>query len=240
MGEHDSFIIEYNGERKLVKQMNAKEIYWILIGDNIVYPWKRKWNEILNMDVLNWEKIWGNVHDNYLPYRVQSSMWEIVNLNYISSFSLNVMYNSPNICCHCKKIEEGPAHTILYCEISSKVYNFFTTILNRLSDQDLTLNGNCFGILFKNKNNDKKERLRNYIVAFIKHVIFKRRAFSFNLGTGEISKLLIDQIRKMIKVDLNNKYIISKENNEIATFRRKFLIENIVGHLDDENLILIL
>ena len=117
-GEYDSFIIEYNGERKLVKQMNAKEIYWILIGDNIVYPWKRKWNEILNMDVLNWEKIWGNVHDNYLPYRVQSSMWEIVNLNYISSFSLNVMYNSPNICCHCKKIEEGPAHTILYCEIS--------------------------------------------------------------------------------------------------------------------------
>ena len=120
----DAFFIKINGTDTLIKQLSLKEIYWSQFNtdnNNDLFPWRRKWNNILRVDEFEWEYVWQNVHDNFLPYSVQSSLWEILNMNYISSYKLNLMYNIPKRCLNCQIDEEGSVHAIVFCEVNCQV-----------------------------------------------------------------------------------------------------------------------
>ena len=102
-----------------------KDIYWAHFENKVVQqPCKVRWERIIGNYHLEWGEIWGNVHDNLLPFHGQSALWKMTNLNYICVYSLNKMYNSVNSCRLCNNLEEGPAHVFLFCEVSSLVYNF--------------------------------------------------------------------------------------------------------------------
>ena len=109
-------------------------------------------------------------------YVVQSSLWMIINLNYISAYKLNRMYNSINNCRQCENPEEGPAHIILYCEVSNLVFGYFDNVLQQIFPLSISIQEKAFGLIIQNQTTERKKKLRNYVLSCIKHIIFKRRA----------------------------------------------------------------
>ena len=196
----------------MLKNLSFREIYWLFIENmEITQPWKTKWEQILGIMEIDWNKAWGNVHNNLLPYVVQSSLWMMTNLNYISAYKLNIMYGCTNICLQCQSPEEGPGHVFLYCEVSNRVYTYFDSLLRRIVNVDLTIVEKAFGLLSENVTLSKKENLRNYILACIKYTIFKNRAKESNSNATIRSTILISACKKFITSELRSNFTYAIE-----------------------------
>ena len=82
-----------------------------------------------------------------------------------------------------------------------------------------------------------KINLRNFITFIIKHVVFKNRYLDF--GGKERAKLVLkNKIRDKIKKELINKWIEYRAKNAKEEYVKLYLIENIVGYLENDNLII--
>ena len=230
---YDSFIKAINGKNKYIKKLTFSEIYWSLVNmDAVNLPWVTKWDAILNSNLQNWSIVWENVHNSMFSFKLQSRLWEMVNLNYITSYLLNQMYNIPNVCSQCSLPEEGPAHTILFCQLSSLVYTYFEVIAKRLFNKNLTIQEKAFGILHENKRLSIGESLRNYIIANIKYILFTKRARILNGSLRTKSNILITECKKYIASDLSEQFLHAKKNDNLDAFSRKFLLNNILGYID--------
>ena len=237
----EAFTIKINNENKDVDTLTFKQIYWSHFEERITpLPWKVKWERIIGRNDIDWEKVWWNVHEKMLTNQVQSSYWQMINLNYISAFRLNKMYNTVNSCKLCNKVEEGPAHVFIFCEVSNLVFLDFETILNRICNIAINIEEKAFGILLQNDLTQNRERLRNFFMACIKHILFKRRATVFLGNNRDKCSKLVDMINKFISKDLESKFINAKRNNRLDKYESKFLIENIIGRIDYNEMKLIL
>ena len=67
--------------------------------------WEQKWYNELNILELEWTKIWDNLNNGYVDYKVQSSIWQLIHRNFISGYILNKMYRNDGKCKLCKTIE---------------------------------------------------------------------------------------------------------------------------------------
>ena len=88
-------------------------------------PWKNKWEQKFPNIHINWNLVWKNIHNNMLKYEVQSKLWEVTNLNFISSLRLSRMYEINNFCLQCKMPEQDIFHIFFSCKISKDVYTQF-------------------------------------------------------------------------------------------------------------------
>ena len=117
----EAYFIENGEDRIELKEASCKTLYWIYLNKaEVSLPWKPKWEHHFTNLEINWNIVWQNVHNNMLQYKVQSKLWEFMNLNFISSFNLNRMYNTSNLCLQCKLPEENLLHILVYCPISKK------------------------------------------------------------------------------------------------------------------------
>ena len=82
-----------------------------------------------------------------------------------------------------------------------------------------------------------KTNLRNFLTFIIRHVVFKNRYIDF--GGKERAKLVLkNKIRDKLRKELMNKWIEYKAKNAKKVYRKLFLIENILGYLDNDSLII--
>ena len=222
-----------NGSDKVnITKLTYKDYYWYLMKlDLPPQPFKVRWQNILPNNSFEWDDIWGNVHNNMLSYKTQSSLWMMTNLNFISSFSLNRMYNTPNVCCKCGGTEEGYAHCFLFCPVSNLVYLHFINILRLLVDVDLLVDEKAFGLSIENPN----KKLRNYIVSCIKCVVFRNRAKNCSGNIESQSRILINKCKKYLTSDLETKFFNYKVKKKIEVFDKSFLIGNILGSIISNN-----
>ena len=226
---NDTFYLEQNGERKDIKNLSFKELYWSLTNADLPQqPFIRRWSVILPSHNFDWSVIWKNVHSNILSYKTQSSLWMMTNLNFISSYSLNRMYNTPNTCCQCSQAEEGYAHCFLFCSVSTLVYRHFDGLLQQILPVNLSLEEKAFGVVVNNPQ-VKRKILHNYILACIKCVIFRNRARKWNCNIITKSDILIKKCKIYISYDLNIKFINFKHKNHMDKFTETFLIDNVLG-----------
>jgi len=231
----DYYYILIEGIKTNIRNMSFKDFYWLQMKIDIpIQPFKSRWALVLPNNVFGWNYIWENVHSKVLSYKTQSSLWMMTNLNFISAYTLSRMYSLPNICCKCNNAEEGYAHCFLFCPISNLVYMHFDGILRQFHDVDLEIEEKAFGIPLKNTNKLGKQ-LRNYFVACVKCVLFRNRARDCN-GNNEIkSKILIAKCKKYITTDLEIKFLNYRAKSKLTTFRKTFLINNILGTITSNN-----
>ena len=143
----DSYTIDLDGESTSIYNLSFRVIYWSFINNIVIdTPWKMKWETVLGRQDIQWEDIWDNVNDNILSYKIQSVLWSMTNLNFISSYRLHIMYNASNLCIQCNLPEEGPSHVFIFCDLSSVVYGHFYPLLRRIINTLLTIGEKAFGL----------------------------------------------------------------------------------------------
>ena len=138
--DEDFYYLEKDGDKINIMNLTFKDFYWLQMESDLPsQPFKGRWLTIFPNIIFDWNVIWGNVHNIMLSYKTQSSLWMMTNLNFISAYTLNRMYNIPNVCCQCDTAEEGFAHCFLFCSVSSLVYIHFTILLRQLVDLELDI-----------------------------------------------------------------------------------------------------
>ena len=233
--DEDYFYILDDDDRIDIRKLLFKDFYWFQMKSDLPpQPFKNRWGSVLPNIVFDWNFIWGNVHSNMLPYKTQSSLWMMTNLNFISAFTLNRMYNTPNVCCKCGDAEEGYAHCFLFCSIPNLVYMHFNTMLRQLVDIDMDLYEKAFGLSLGYPNNNGK-KLRNYIVSCLKCVIFRNRAKYCNGNIETKTRIIIEKCKKYITSDLEIKFLNYKAKRKLDKFCELFLIDDILGSLVTNN-----
>ena len=204
----------------------------------IVFPWNSKWkNHFANLEI-NWHLVWKNVHNNMLQYKVQSSLLEFMNLNFISSFNLNRMYNTSNLCLQCKMPEENIFHIQIYCPVSIRIYDKFLPLLNAIYEIELTEKEIAFGLDITDWSNQRKETLRNYIFSIIKYTIFKNRC-SVQISNEQKIESIFNKSKKFIIKDLKLGFELAKKNKNITKFEENFLIENVLAQYQEDTGVLV-
>ena len=89
--------------------------------------WENKWEADLqhNMD---WKKVWANVHNKQINYKVQSSIWEMIHRNYMCGYILKKMNIGDGLCKLCKEPETQRTHICMQCKVINDIYRQFNRI----------------------------------------------------------------------------------------------------------------
>ena len=77
-----------------------------------------------------------------------------------------------------------------------------------------------------------REHLRNYITFAIRHTIIVSRAIEFDdpIKAGDV---IITKVKKLLKEDLERNYLMAIYNNRVENFKAIFLIDNILGRIEE-------
>ena len=235
---HNAFHTVIDNDIRSIEHLTFKDIYWnLFVKETLPKPWKAKWENILQTSQIDWPLFWKNANDSLLNYKVQSTLWMMTNLGFISSNRLNRIYGTSNTCRQCNEAEESPAHCFLYCNVSTLVYEHFQNSLIQLIGRNISFAEKAFGILIEDFSSNRPSRLANYLISSIKSIVFRRRARITTLDELSKANILIQEIRKYISHDLQLKFNLAKIKNRIPHFQNNFLIQEVLGKIEDNELV---
>ena len=92
----------------------------------------------------------------------------------------------------------------------------------------------AFGIY---EQNDKKPNLRNYLTYALRHIVYRNRNIDIS-NRSNIVRILVNKVNAYIKQDLTEKFNIYKHKNKLGHFKNLYLIEDIIGKIENNNLVL--
>ena len=138
-------------------------------------------------------------------------------------------------CKLCGETEEGSHHIITECEVMTACINDYQNTLSELHETIISKDEMAFGLVGDPIGEmSPKIILRNVITFIIRHVVFRNRHINF--GGKEVAKLILkNKVREKIKKELINKWIEYRARNELDEFANKYLIENILGQIENNN-----
>ena len=238
------YSIADNNMIKKLEDITFKEMYRILVDNRRVNKiWEPKWNRYLryytlDIDEREWAQVWNNAHNSLFPFEIQSTIWTMLHLNFYCGYKEKLFNYGDGKCKLCGEIEEGSNHIVTECEVLKACINDYQIILSALHEEIITrdelafgLVGNPVGVL------SPKMKLRNFLTFIIRHVIFKKRYKDF--GGKEIAKIALREIIKAkIKNELIDKWVLHRSKGTQEDFVSKYLIENMLGYVENGNLII--
>ena len=106
----------------------------------------------------------------------------------------------------------------------------FNETLKKIIRRDVTAEEKIFGM--KCTIIKSREHLRNYITFAIRHTIIISRAIEFDdpITAGNV---VTEKIKKLLKEDLERNYLMAIYNNRVENFKAIFLIDNILGRIEE-------
>ena len=112
--------------------------------------------------------------------------------------------------------------------------NDYQNILSLLHGDIITKDELAFGLVgLPIGDMCPKIYLRNFITFIIKHVVFRNRYIDF--GGKERAKLVLkNKVREKIKKELFNKWIEYRARQALEEYANRYLIENILGQIENE------
>ena len=238
----NSYTIQIGGQREEMDDLCSKQIYWAQIskreGGQI---WEGKWNSILryytlDMEDKEWESIWQSVHDITIPYEIQSAIWEMIHLNFYCGYKERLLNYGTGHCKLCGELEEGVQHIVIDCSVLEGCINAFIDIIYGMGDNIISKDELAFGLAGSGiQTIDNKDKLRNLITFIIRTVVFKNR--NRNYGTVQNAVLVLKaKICYKIREVLKDMHIIYKYKYSVSDFANSFLIDNILGNIQNGSL----
>ena len=236
---YDLFQIKRVNE-ELIVDINGpfKDVYECVLLNTIplVNIWERKWDiEFGRNREIIWSKVWESVHNSIINYKIQSSVWEMIHRNFICGYILRQMGKGDGICKLCNTIEENRTHIFMSCKIINGLYQYLSYIIINLGSI-ITEKEKAFGIF---EQNDANSKLRNYITYSIRHIVYRNRNIQITTH-DDILTILVKKVKAYIKNDLTEKYYFYKHNNKLEYYKDTYLIDNLLGKIEDNNIIFLI
>ena len=236
------YIIKIGEQWEKMENVCSKQIYWAQVNKRDVNQiWEGKWNSILryytlDMEVSEWERIWQSIHDNTIPYETQSAVWEMIHLNFYCGYKERLLNYGTGHCKLCGDLEEGPQHIVITCRVLWGCINSFIDILRRFKDINVSNDEIAFGLAGADVHElDKKDIIRNLVTFIIRKTVFRNRHIDY--GSEQNAVLVLNsKIRYKINQTLKDMYIIYKYKFSVNDFVDKFLMDNILGKIENGNL----
>ena len=229
-----NLIIGANGVEHTFDSITQKTIYSELIQEQSRdHIYQTKWIlERKEIGGVDWEQIWGSIHDQFFTEEVKSTIWQTIHLNFYTTYNYNKWHNALQPCPLCNKIPEEVFHITLDCKFTKTMWKRIEKILLKIIPKPITAYEKAFGIQPTNKKEIKPTILRNWVTFSLRHYILleERRAYHINNYTsGAVQKFFLkfnhntqEELKtKKLQYDfqgLSNKFEkIATVNNAIAT-----------------------
>ena len=129
--------------------------------------------------------------------------------------------------------EENIFHINIYCSISKRIYERFFPLLNAIYEIEFTEKEFAFGLDIPDWENQKKEKLRNYIFSIIKYTIFKYRC-KIQPSNEQKIESIFNKSKQFIIKDLKLGFELAKKKKNLIKFKENFLIENILAQYRED------
>ena len=116
------------------------------------------------------------------------------------------------------------------CLTALYVWGKFDETLKKIVRRDITPEEEIVGM--KCAIIKSREHLRNYISFAIRHIMIISRAIEFNhpITAGNV---FTEKVKKLLKEDLERNYLMAIYNNMAENFKSVFLIDNILGRIEE-------
>lgn len=204
---NNEFFIKINNTSLNTKKVSSKDMYLCFLHKKTVERrWENKWENYLQRNDLCWTDIWDDIFDKvHTPY-VQSTMWEILHLNFWTGFK------AQEVCKLCGIQESSNFHISNECSMLLEILQDFN-MNNSFNDNEKI----SFGI---NKNPWK-----NAILFQIKSTIFKSR-FVFFPSVHACKTFLINKCKINIIADLRSKFENAKRTHNLGIFTNNYSFVN--------------
>ena len=177
--------------------------------------WEDRWRVKLQIDVINWNKIWKRVYEKIHNPRIQSSLWEMIHLNYWSGF------RAGDHCKLCREIEQDTTHISNECRILKDIVREFN--LEDIYDSKTKL---TFGT---------DDQYNNFFLFHIKSVIFRSR-FCETSSIEQCRATLIRKCKSNIKKDVQRRYSLAKLKGNIMEFKYTFILRHNSNRQNRDNM----
>ena len=240
--ENNTFTIKSGNENVTIESLCFKQIYTSQIRKKEVNKnWEGKWNRLLRYYTLDiedseWERIWLSIHDNMIPYEIQSIIWELIHLNFFCGYKERLLNYGEGKCKLCGETEEGSHHIVINCRVLELCMNEFTPIIMKFNTYTITKDELAFGLAGANIiQMTPKDKLRHFITFIIRAVVFKNRNIDYG-STSNAVNVIKNKIKLKIMKLLSNIYNLYKYRYSVQEFLEKYLIENIIGRVENGKL----
>ena len=199
--------------------------------------WVEKWENDIGITKDEWNGIWRNVHCHMLSPYVQSTIWETLHRNYMCAYFAKIAFNKSNTCMLCGSLQNTRTHIFIECEVILECYLHFLSYTDALVNIGaVNLLERAFGL--KTETDDSKILLRNFINFSIRHIVFRNRHQNLGNCKAVIVRNMIRKIAFFLKSELKTKFSLALVNRKIDSFINTFLIDGILGSIDQNVLTL--
>ena len=237
------FYKQINEQTKLFGTITFKCLYKQAIAERgIDKIWENKWNTLLrfytlDIDVDEWNRIWCGIHDRLYNFELQSTIWEIIHLNFYCGYKERIMSYGDGKCKLCGEVEQGSHHIIFECYVLKASIELFMHILTQLSDIELSNDELVFGLVaLPSEELDAKCKLRNLVTFVIRHCVFRSRAIEFTNRNSAI-RAMKNKIKYKLNEFLTDKWLHFKYKVSENEFKKLYLVEDILGKIENNKLI---
>ena len=220
----DHLIIGHDHKEYKFSLITQKFLYSELVHlDYKDHSYQTKWAlENDDIDLIQWEKIWESVYDNFHSDAVRSTIWEQIHLNFYTTYNYNKWHNSLTPCPLCRQIPEDVFHIFFDCKYTKELWQRLQNTLLKIDARNISNHEKAFGLQARNRQEKSSTILRNYITFSLRHhIMVEERKAYHRKSVTQANKFLHDFNLFLLK-ELKEKSILYK----LRGLQTKF--ENIV------------
>ena len=237
-----NLIIGTNGSEHAFNTITQNFIYSELIHEqSLDHIYQTKWIlERNELGVIDWDQIWGSIHNQFFTEEVKTTIWQLIHLNFYTTYNYNKWHNVLQPCPLCNKIPEDIFHIILDCKFTKTMWKRIEKTLLKIIPKPPTAYEKAFGIQPANKKEIKPTILRNWITFSLRHYIMleERMAYHINNYTSVSVQKFFLKYNHNAQQELNTKKMQYDFQGLSSKFEKIVTINNAIASIFDGELIL--
>ena len=225
-------------------KFTTKEIYKVLMKDkqdNHINTSHNSWNTTYNK-TLPWQDLWKNTYQSYLPGGVDDTLYRILHHSYpVATRTHNPRQRQSTACKFCrvsnKTHQESMIHVFAKCAFACSIWIHYKHIYHKLHVIPFVYEDTILTLNHTTKHNPTKKLLLTITSLILYELWHARNEFKYeNIypNTGRTKRRIKTQLANLLKTHFRK----HKKENTLDSFRDKFLIQEALGKLDQDNLIL--
>ena len=227
-----------------LKKFSTKEIYKVLIQEKYTdhrITSQNTWNTTYNK-ILPWQDLWKNTYKSYLPGGIDDTLYRVLHHSYpVATRTNNTRQRQNTTCKFCrtkgKSQQESMIHVFAKCTFACSVWTHYKAIYHKLQIIPFVYEETILTINHRTTHTPTKKLLLTITSLILYELWHARNEFKYeNIypNTGRTKRRIKTQLSTLLRTH----YRKHKKDNTLDIFKEKFLIQEALGSLEQEVLIL--